>query len=479
MRILLMAMPDCVDLIDHLVKIPNIALVSLAGNLTEHEVKVLDLVVYGKKVRQPITQALEVFKPDIIGLSAMTFQFDSALKIARFLRKLRPDCRLVCGGYHATLMAEEISSQEDFPFDFLVKGEAEKVFAELCSHLEKGLKDFSGIPGISYKDSQGEWIHNPRGDLLDLSEIRLPDRDVRLTDDFFFLYDKNWHIDVIETSRGCPFLCKFCSINKMYGSTFRKFPVDRIIEDLKQIKSRGTRAVFIVDDNITYDVQHFRRICKAIIEHKLNDIFYIVQVSAAGIANNPELVDDMDKANFRTVFVGFESMLPTALKDMKKPTSPEINIRAADLLRKHNMGIIAGLIAGYPEDTRESVIKNFRGIMKLLPDLLYPQYLTPYPKTRLREEMLEAGLVVNADDFSLYDGYHCNIKTKYLSQKQLYRILRTEMIWNFLYPSIIFTNFYLKNFFWNYIRRILKNFFVIIWNALKGQRPALELDIID
>ena len=82
-------------------------------------------------------------------------------------------------------------------------------------------------------------------------------------------------------------------------------------------------------------------------------------------------------------------MDPAYLKKMKKPTNPEINQRAAALLRQHGIAIIAGLIVGYPEDTRESVINNFRLLKKLKPDLIYPQFMTPYPKTIVRQELLE------------------------------------------------------------------------------------------
>src|SRR4030066_226367 len=178
-------------------------------------------------------------------------------------------------------------------------------------------------------------------------------------------------MDVAETSRGCPNNCKFCSITQMYGHTFRRFSVARIISDLKAIRDQGFKAVFFVDDNITYDIDHFRQVCQAIVQHQLDDLCYLTQVSAAGIAQHPELVADMDRANFRITFVGFEAMDPDALKGMKKPTNPELNRRAAALLRRHRIAIIAGCIFGYPEDTREGVINTWQMIADLQPDLIY------------------------------------------------------------------------------------------------------------
>ena len=109
--------------------------------------------------------------------------------------------------------------------------------------------------------------------------------------------------------------------------------------------------MFFVDDNITYDIDHFRQVCQAIVQHQLNDLCYLTQVSAAGIAQHPELVADMDRANFRITFVGFESMDPNSLKDMKKPTSPAINRRAAARSaapHRHRRRINCGVSGGYP-----------------------------------------------------------------------------------------------------------------------------------
>src|SRR5208337_3731919 len=320
------------------------------------------------------------------------------------------------------------------------------------TELEKPAPDLGAIMGLSYRQGQ-EWVHNPKHPLLELDTLSLPRRQARLSNGFYFL---DMSMEVAETSRGCPNNCKFCSIGQMYGHTFRRFSVERIISDLKAIRDRGFKAVFFVDDNITYDIDHFRQVCRAIVQHQLNDLCYLTQMTAAGIAQHPELVADMDRANFRITFVGFESMDPDALKGMKKPTNPGINRRAAALLRQHRIAVIAGLIAGYPEDTRETVIHNWRMIEDLKPDLIYSQYLTPYPKTPVRQELLEAGLVVNVDDYSKYDGFHCNIRTRHLSRDELYHLMRGLGFKSNFKISLIVNNRFLRNHM-RYFLRSLRN----------------------
>jgi len=474
MRVLLISMPDTADVIDYVARLPNLAVVSLAGNLSGHEVKVLDLVLYKPRIRRVLEETLNDFRPQVVGLSSMTFQFETLRRVADFIRAWDPAVMLVAGGYHATLMAEEITADgEHLSLDFLVRGEGEATFAELLSELSRTDPDYGRVLGLSYRDG-GTWRHNPKRPLMDLDRVSIPDRRARLKSDFYMLHHP---MDVAETSRGCPYNCKFCSITGMYGRTFRTYSEDRILEDLHAIKDRGSKAVFFVDDNITHDIDHFRRVCRSIVRHGLNDMHYLVQVTAVGIAQNPELVADMDRANFRYVFVGFEAMTPQALKGVNKPTNPEINRRAAALLRQHGMAIIAGCIVGYPEDTAASVRENIRLIRSLKPDMIYAQYLTPYPKTVLREEMLAAGLVTNLNDYGRYDGFSCNIRTHHLETRELYRILKGEMVLSHFDPSLIKANFFLRKCPRSFLKSVFKSIGTTLYNIMASRQLTQSIDL--
>ncbi len=474
MRILLIAMPDTADYIDNITRLPNLALVSLAGNLQGHDVRVLDLVVHKPHLRQPIADVLKTFHPQIVGLSAMSFQFDTLLRVGRYIRSLDQNITIIAGGYHATLMArDESAGQWTDTLDYIVRGEGEETFRELIAAIEKNSSAFDGILGLSYRRAQ-QWIHNDERPLLDLMKINLPLRTARLEQDFFF---GPWSMDVAETSRGCPFHCKFCSIMHMYGAVFRKFPIERIIADLQNIRAQGTRAVFFSDDNITYDIGHFHDICDAIIAKGLNDMIFVTQVTAAGIADNPDLVVKMEQANFKIAFVGFESMEPSALKGMRKPTSPEKNRRAAGLLRQHNIAIIAGCVVGYPDDDWDSVTRQYKMIKSLLPDSIYAQFLTPYPRTRVREELQDQSLITN-NDFSRYDGFTCNIRTHHLSEQELFRCLKSLTLRKVFDPKLIYVNAFRKMFplrfiLTNSLKCVLDN----IYNVLSAKQKIKRLDI--
>jgi radical SAM superfamily enzyme YgiQ (UPF0313 family) len=474
MRILLIAMPDTVDAIHTMIKLPNLAIASLAGNLTGHEVKTLDLVLFKPKIKRIIQKTIEDFQPQIVGLSAMTFQFDTLLKIANYLRQKNPEILLAAGGYHVSLMAKELTADNtELPVDFIIRGEGEQTFRELSDKLQMRSDDLTDIAGLSYKDNSG-WRHNPDRPLLDLKDIALPDRSTRISDNF---YSYGLKIDVAETSRGCVFDCKFCSITKMYGKNFRKYSLERILYDLKSLQNQGAQAVFFTDDNITYDTEHFRDVCKGIVDNRLNNMIYAVQASAAGLAKSPELVKDMRLANFKFVFVGFETMNPESLKGVKKPTTPEINVKAARLLHDNKIAMMAGTISGFPEDDKKSVRNNFKLICQLKPSAIYAQFLTPYPKTLLRDELLAEGLVINKDDLSKYDGFHCNIRTKHLGQKELYLTQRKEILKTYFNPSLIANNYFIRWVPLYFLRATIRNLFMRIGNILRGEEKKKRLDI--
>ena len=154
MRVLLIAMPDTISALDAVMHMPNLGLCSIAGNLKGGEVKIVDLAFHNKNIASFIRHILREFRPEIVGLSAMSFQYDSARRVAQICRSVNPGIIIVLGGYHASLMYEEIGSGADADlFDFMVRGEGEITFPKLVHELEnsaKGVWTYTG-PFLSPK----------------------------------------------------------------------------------------------------------------------------------------------------------------------------------------------------------------------------------------------------------------------------------------------------------------------------------------
>ena len=124
MKILLLAMPDTGDWLDHVMRLPNLAMVSMAGSLPDHEVRVLDLVLIKENLLEVLDRHLKAFVPELISLSAMTFQYDTMIKLATYLKRRLPGVTLVAGGYHVTLMHREMADEiPPIPLDYMIRGE--------------------------------------------------------------------------------------------------------------------------------------------------------------------------------------------------------------------------------------------------------------------------------------------------------------------------------------------------------------------
>ena len=215
MKILLVSMPDVAPVIMHAsaFHMPNLGLARLAANIGDrHDVRIVDLIRKRRNVRKYLSRVLLNFRPQVIGLSSMTWQYATCEKLMKLIRHLLPEVKIVLGGYHATLMYEEIAKSENGKrIDFLVRGEGEAAFRNLLVALENK-KQVADIPSVSYRTEDG-FIHNPKGELLDLKTLKRPVRDKRrLTRGYHIM---NRRSEVIETSRGCLNNCNFCSIRHM------------------------------------------------------------------------------------------------------------------------------------------------------------------------------------------------------------------------------------------------------------------------
>ena len=424
MRVALISMPDVVPIVIHemAVHMPNHGIASIGGNIDpQHDVVLIDLVRKRNNVAGYLRKTLKKLNPGLIGLSAMTWQYHTCLALVALIREILPDTKIALGGYHTTLLSQEIAgSDESEGVDFMVKGEGEEAFRRLTNALDRagGTDRVEEIPGLSYRDSNGQWVHNEPGPLCDLSKLKLPIRDRRrLTGGYHAMVSK---IEVMETSRGCTRNCNFCSINHMYGRSYRTYPIERIIADLDDIYyNKKTRLVFITDDNMLLNPRWVEEVCDAIIKRKYRNLKLVVQADCVSIARHEKVVQKMAQAGFGIVFLGIESASERNLKEMDKAEIIAKAKQAVANCHKHGMMVMGGLIFGLPDDDEDSIRSNYQFLKDLDADTSYCQMLSPFPKTVIREHLLEEGLVTNPDNYERYNGMWANVKTRHLDADQL------------------------------------------------------------
>ncbi len=424
-NILLLSMPDSFEHTPTLtIRMPNGALASLAGNIDpHHRVAIADLVLAQSSVRSTVERLVAEIRPDVVGLSVMTFQRSTARRIIALIRAMMPDVRIVVGGYDPSL-APEAWTDPAIGVDVIVRGEGDVTFRELIRAFEDQ-RPLADVDGVWYRQG-GAFRHTPQrhATRLNNGEIRPPNRDARVLSGYTMM---GRPIDVIETSRGCTFDCSFCSIIEMRGRNFFRFPIERVIEDIRDAAARGARTIFIVDDNITLDVPRFEALCTAIIKAGLNQIDYLVQAMTASIAAHGErLAPLMRQAGFRYVFLGIENILDEDLaflkarsKNSRQQEGRRTNtaVAAVDVLHQHGMLVVGGLIVGNPDDRRESVAANLEFARKYV-DWPYIQHPTPYPGTPMTKDFEARGLVVNTR-VEEYDGTTAVTRSAHLSSEEI------------------------------------------------------------
>jgi radical SAM superfamily enzyme YgiQ (UPF0313 family) len=416
-------MPDSFEHMPPIVvRMPNGALSSIAGNIDpHHRVAIADLILVQSSVVPTIERLIREHEPDVVGLSVMTFQRATAFKIARLVKHLRPGTRIVAGGYDPSLAPAAYEPCDEI--DFLVRGEGEQTFAELLRALEADAP-LQSIAGLSSrcKGSVNTWIHGPERPIAQLKSnpLRLPNRAARVLKGYTLL---GRQVDVVETSRGCTYDCSFCSIIEMRGRNFHVYSIERVLADIAEARSHGAEAIFLVDDNITLDIRRFRQLCQAIIDAGLDDIEYLVQAMTSPLAQHgPTLAPLMKRAGFRYVFLGIENILESDLDFLKAraknarrgqgSTPGNATIEAIEHLHRHGLFVVGGLIVGNPDDTRESIETNLEFARQYV-DWPYIQHPTPYPRTPMTQQFRDEDLIED-EDMSHYDGTTAVVRTRHL-----------------------------------------------------------------
>jgi len=468
-RILLLSMPNYTVGFYRGMRVPSLGLSSLSTSLDHafvEKVVIADLLMVQHNLKHYIIKLLKKFQPHIVGLTCMSFQYETAIEIAKIIKKINRDIITVFGGYHPTLAYDLISDSDEKKYiDYLIRGEGEEAFNRLVKALN-WKDDIDKIPNVSYK-YDGNFIHNSRQPILDLENIKLPDRTSRITKHYSIFGRRG---DVVETSRGCTMSCDFCCMPQMYGRTFRKYPVERVIEDIKVTSNFGAEAIFFIDDNIFMNPAHLAELCDQILKNGLQNIHYTIQASVAGIARDQNLVKLMTRAGFKVVFLGIENIKKTNVQFLSKDKRVlEQTTYAIELLRSHKIITVGGFILGNPEDNEMSLWDHFDFAQTNCLDVPLFMILTPFLKTGIRNKIIEEGLLTNPDDFSFYDLSHANVRTKYLNQHEL-NVIKSKMYGKYntstllkhnlvliQYPRLFFSLLAdeLPRLFMNYLRKFI------------------------
>lgn len=334
-------------------------------------------------------------RPRIVGIYVMMTMSENAMALATDIRKRLPETLLVCGGPLPTLKPDHFSKV----FDAVFCGEADDSFPRFCRDYlasDNSFSCFSGFtthrenyPGLFFKQPHDDTvIHTPArsSDKKDIDQLPIPDRDDynHLKYQRFWLDREDVSLASIMTSYGCPFDCDFCS-KPVFGNRLRLRHMDRIFEEIRDIKDRGYSGLWIADDCFSLDLDHTRCFCNRLISEKMDMTWFCLSRVDRLTPSDIALWQD---SGCRKVFFGLESGNNDILKLMNKKTTTEEAEKTIEQFARSDISTAGFFIVGYPGETYETIENTFKWALSLPLDEVSFTIPYPLPGTRLYDRVM-------------------------------------------------------------------------------------------
>lgn len=369
----------------------GLGLVCASARAAGHEVEFLDLMAE-PDARDAVGRAVERFAPEVIGISVRNID-DQCRESPRFLLesvretvaecRVRSACPIVLGGAGYSIFPDEALAY--LGADYGVAGDGEAAFVELLERLAAG-RSPAGVPGVYVA---GEAAQTSRAWSTDLDGLPLWD------DALAPKSDPDVWIPV-QSRRGCPNDCSYCSTSRIQGRPIRCRSPRRVAEAIGRLIRAGHRRFFFVDNSFNIPEGHALELCAALSALDPPAIWRcILYPERVG----ERLVHAMAAAGCREVSLGFESGCPRILREMNKRFTPEDVRRTSDLLAAHGIRRLGFLLLGGPGETQDSVEESLAFARSLhLEDLRVTVGIRIYPGTPLARRAVADGVIASEGD---------------------------------------------------------------------------------
>jgi len=333
--------------------------------------------------------------PDILGISINSAPHTKySLALAEAIKRRHPRTVIIAGGQQATFLTDELLGPGHI--DAVVRGEGEFALSEI---LTRG--DYRGVDGVSWRD--GDRVRRePDRPLIDEMDTILPPARDLLPDRSRYRMGA-YRVEGIESSRGCPYRCSFCSIRNFHRGKWRPKSVRRVLAEVDDILARypEPKVIYFADDNFCRDIDRVIEICRGIVERK-TDAYFWCQARVDLLARHPEVVEWMGKAHFSAVLVGLETANPRQLKESRKGITVEQMTRATGLLHAQDIGVWGTFVLGMPGETLTETEATAEFIATADVDVCQITVATPIPGSDLYDQA-KAEDRITVHDWDAYD----------------------------------------------------------------------------
>jgi anaerobic magnesium-protoporphyrin IX monomethyl ester cyclase len=463
------------------VSMPPLGLASLAGALryNGHRVFLMDALSRGSSV-DTVAEAIIASRAQVVGVTMNASPYyEFGVQLAKKVKAEGDDVVFVAGGHHATFLYQEVLRNG---FNYSVIGEGEQTLVELVDALEVEKNPYE-VKGLAFLEHGKPFVTETRSpqqnlDLLPMPAFDLFEKELCAAP----IFGENSYFVTLETSRGCPYNCEFCSVTAMWGHCWRFKSVERILEELKYVKKLGYNWVFVVDDNfmVPANINERKLLFKEMQDRRLDSLNFIAQIRADIAAKRPEMISKAAQAGLRIAFIGVESGSDEVLKAMGKGTCAATTAKGVKVLHKNGILIHGGFIVGAPYENRKQMdctVKYADQLRALGLDSVQFSIYTPLPGTKAFSEALSKGKLLT-HDWSLYDCLHPVLKTG------------LSPLWLYVKLSLSEVSFFLKKWFSDVTatkhetlsrsyRELVKNASNFILKNLMGYEKVLLMTPVD
>lgn len=363
-----------------------------------HECRIFDLRIDGEEHGMNLCRE---FQPDVVGLQCnFTTERNRTIRLAERVKRDMPGVYVVVGGHDSSRDPNWFHHEA---IDAIAVGDGEEIMPPLVNALARG-GDLMKVPGLLLH-SKEKWVdtgHAPTRPNLD--DYPMPARHLiaHYADHYYINFRKP--LALMETARGCPFKCNFCSVWKFHESTFREKSPARVVKELEQITAPN---IFITDDIFWMNVRRGEEMAKQIKAAGIKK-YFTVQTRTDIIVKFPHLVEMWKDCGNLAIFLGLESVTDEGLKAVNKKNTADNNVKAINILKDLGVGFTPNFIVD-PAWDRE----DFKRLRDWIENIgAYNSgfsILTPLPGTDLWDE---AKGQVNTHDWEMYDIVHAVLPTK-------------------------------------------------------------------
>jgi hopanoid C-3 methylase len=374
--------------------------ISVAGCLEPegHECKVIDLRLDGE---EPGMAACRDFAPQVVGLQCnFTTERNRTRRLAQRVKRELPGTFVVVGGHDAS---REPNWFADPAIDAVAVGDGEEVMPPLVDALERG-RDLAGVPGLMLQRDGAVRFTGHAPARRDLDDLPLPARHLirHYAPHYYINFRKP--LALMETARGCPFKCNFCSVWKFHESTFREKSPERVVQELRAIEADN---IFITDDIFWMNVNRGKEMARLIKAAGIKK-YFTVQTRTDIICKFPELIEMWKDCGDLAIFLGVESVTDEGLDHVNKKNKASNNYRAIEILKELGVGFTSNFIVDPAWDRADFArLREWIDVNATYNSGF--SVLTPLPGTDLWDTAKDA---VTTHEWEMYDIIHAVLPTK-------------------------------------------------------------------